>query len=338
MSHSKHLVYPFRTIEYSKKYHQVQKFKDYVGFYCKSCFNPMIYRASITINLQHIDKEETASIFLQPHYELECPKCHHINQYDECLDPNITPMIAELNRKGYATVFCCEGHKVNQDSHSLPYIRFKYNGQKRVIDYVPLVGPWKLDGDYETLIGDDGVEYRQYIGNRFTIRCDNLDMPIRERMAYLRRWVNALPYCFEEEFTPEMMTEDTRNALAYMNSPLAEEDITYDNQDDVEEDDCFTIEKASPTDKLGKRTYSTHNEIKGKEPDVPPIVQKINAIKKPYVNKYNKRGGYNGHSRQPIKTGTYTNNYKPKQEPAPVAVEHRARKSTKRYIQNNDNQ
>ena len=211
MSNNRFSIWPRRTVDYSKPEHFIRKEMPYIGFVCPHCFTPMIFRASITMNLQNVDKNSDAPLSITPQYNIQCTRCDVVTSFDYCLDPNITPVIATLNRKGYETLHSCEGHRVNQQDSSLPYIHFKYPKHKPIVKYIPLQGPWKLDTENEY---------------EFIIKCDDLSVPIRERMAYLRRWANALPYCFEDEFKEWMFTKETREALAYkeLNTPLREDE------------------------------------------------------------------------------------------------------------------
>ena len=301
----KYTMYPRRTVDFSNPYHFVRKEKDYIGFYCNSCFNPMVFRASVTMNIQNVDKDATSHISMTPCYNVQCPVCGNLMQFKDCLDPNITPMIAELNRKGYETIESCEGHRVNQDDVSLPYISFKYPEQKNVIKYIPLQGPWYLDDNNDA----------------FIIRCKDVSIPIRERMAYLRRWVNALPYCFEEAFSEEMFTIDTKEAIAYkqLNRPLDPEDITVGDEFDIKDDDSTVVN--DPNRNTGKRTYSSKEEIKHRnDPDWEPSNKLTNT--KPHKQFNYSKPRYNNHGKSTKakqqhtdphakgKVSTYTNKQK----------------------------
>ena len=283
-------MYPTRKINYSKSNHPIIKYKDYMGVFCPVCFNPIVMRTSITLNMQHVDKDEEAEIRVTQQYMIECPKCHTKNVYSKLDGPNITPMLAELNRKGYETVGSCEGHRLNQKDAELPYIKFKYPRQRDVIKYIPLQGPWFLD---ET-------DFPEFI-----IRCPDVSVPIRERMAHLRRWVNALPYCFEEEFSQDMFTEETQQALAYkaLNTPLAPEDITSKEELEAfydEDDDTRTVTDEHQAH--GKKMYSSKEEIKHRnDPDWEPEQKHLNPNKIPRQPSYGSRG-----------YGGYTTTYNPK--------------------------
>ena len=279
---AKYVLYPRRTIDYCKPYHFIRKEKDYGGFFCPHCFNPMVFRLSVTMNIQNIDKDAEYYISMTPQYNIQCTKCKELLHFDYVLDPNITPILAELNRKGYETVESCEGHRVNQQDVSLPYITFKYPGQRNVVKYIALQGPWYLDENED----------------KFIIRCKDMSVPIRERMAYLRKWVNALPYCFEENFTEDLFTEETQASIAYqlLNAPLLPEDITSREEAIAFDEDTDAIVMTDENQNTGKKTYSSKDEIKHRnDPDYePPRREFFNPNKAPKQPSYGHGGyGYN---------------------------------------------
>ena len=206
MSVYKHIMYPFRRISYSKQNQVIEKAKAYYGFYCKECYRHVILKGNITINLSSIENPSDNLVDFYGAFVFECPECHKINIWtDWPLDPNIAPMIATLNRKGYITTESCEGHNFNRvDDLAFPYIEFMYPGQAKVLKYIPLQGPWKLNTEEP---------------DRFLIYCPDNSVGLRERMAHLRFWVNYLPPCYKEEFTIDDLTEDQLIRLKRANMP-----------------------------------------------------------------------------------------------------------------------
>lgn len=191
---AKHVMYPYRRVHYSSKSSQCDKWKDYVGVMCDTCYRGMRLRASMTLNIRHItdpevlgitknsldafEHEMDCPIAVEPTIKFTCPNCGAINKTSTILGPNITPILSILNQKGFITVGSDEGHRVNQDTHAMPYVKFKHPGLRKVVESVPLTSPWHLDDS---------------ANNEFIIRCDNLSIPIKERMAALRKWAEDLP-------------------------------------------------------------------------------------------------------------------------------------------------
>lgn len=218
MSCEKHPVYNVHQIEFCNSIKQVMKFKSFIGFFCTTCFKPIIMKASLKSYIEPIEKYDESNLWVNHSFNFKCPKCHSDNYWEGYLDPNITPMIAELNRKGYITKFCCEGHLTNdnEDEISCPYIMFKYPKQKRVVDVVPLIHPWRLQTIDRQLSRD-----MPNFTNTFRIgTIDDCKTPIRERMAALRKWVDLLPYCYDEEFNISSLSMETLEALKYQRAMI----------------------------------------------------------------------------------------------------------------------
>ena len=183
MANSSIPMYPFKRLDYSKPWHQITKAQDYLGIICPECYFPMIYRAHVQLNIQHVDKLETAPVKLKEIYEITCVGCGHQFTWEgQLFDPNITPILSILNKKGWETIESCEGNKLydKPDSNVVldAYIRFKHPRQKAILERIPLPWKWELDSSWP----DD-----------FIIRCTSVGTTIRERMSYLRRWAKALP-------------------------------------------------------------------------------------------------------------------------------------------------
>ena len=114
-------LYPYTTADiviYQNQ--QLSIRKHWFGFFCTNCFKPHIVQMSydFTSTLDDIEDEiPSPSVQFVPKFYYQCPICKHHNEWEGFLDPNITPMLAELNRKGYETQFSCEGHSVNESSY-----------------------------------------------------------------------------------------------------------------------------------------------------------------------------------------------------------------------------
>lgn len=214
MANSSIPMYPFKRLNYSKPWHQIVKAQDYLGVLCPECFHPIVYRAHVQLNIQHIDKMETSSVELIESYKITCPDCGNVFIWEGMLmDPNIAPILSILNKKGWFTIESCEGNKLydkpENDLTLDAYIWFKHPKQKAILDHIPLQGKWYLDQDHP----DD-----------FIIRCPSAGTTIRERMAWIRRWAKALPEIFDDYVTSEMIDSID---LSVLNEP---------DQDEVLED------------------------------------------------------------------------------------------------------
>lgn len=196
-------IYPFKSKIHNDRIHVDDVSGDYIAFICPDCFNTMVFKANITIRLQNVDKEAFSYVYAEPKYTIQCTKCSAINTYarEEYIDPNIAPIIAELNRKGFVTKFSCEGHEESTPDleiydkfyldKCLPYIWFKYAEQRHVLQDYPLVKPWYVDEDD---------------GDVFCIRVNKEDYAnysLEDRLITLKQWVDNLPYCFNKVYTPK---------------------------------------------------------------------------------------------------------------------------------------
>ena len=231
-------IYPFNSDDIVVKQKDIVSIrKDWFGFFCKVCYHPHIVKMNYVFSAKIDDMDfatnmPTTSVIFIPHFEYTCPKCHHEVEWENFLDPNITPMLAELNRKGYETEFSCEGHIVVQNDYdvdekrwlaplsdeplySCPYIYFKNPDLKEVCHYVPLLGHWHLDAG-------EGFE------NDFCISVDEQYRNKAENMAYLKRWVDCLPYLEIREFYPDMITRPIEEKIEMAKAPLTEDEKTID--------------------------------------------------------------------------------------------------------------
>ena len=186
------------------------------GAVCMKCFKPMVFQRYYlsSVCLINSKKRSPESIWDHPNYQVQCPECG--NKIKFTIDVNIAPMIAELNRKGYNTVYCCEGHYVDMrqdkdigkfiDTPNEPeyasnlacssYIAFKKFSLHKILSVVPLPGQWKaeIDNSYiEDYIPEDGEIIKIKYPSKFTIRYERGYTTIRARMRLLRFWVDALP-------------------------------------------------------------------------------------------------------------------------------------------------
>lgn len=151
------------------------------GFVCPECHSGVVSK----IKLVHERRvNDTVGIKIKVHYNVRCPGCGSVyTWYDDPLDPNITPYIAQLNGKGYETIFSCEGHKGNHQA----YIMFRGNLDRiaKVLETYPLPYPWYSE------MNDVFDVPLCCIVKRLVIRCD--DPSLKVRMESLGRWTDMLP-------------------------------------------------------------------------------------------------------------------------------------------------
>lgn len=137
------------TIETSSRTHSKNKYLKYGhhGLMCPECY--MIYEVIIGENinskctLHHKYKGDIIDIDILPRVDFltVCKYCKTDVKLIE-VDYNIAYSISLLNRKGYLTTFCCEGHKSSYE-YSDGYISFKDNSILEYIDYLP--DSWYID-------------------------------------------------------------------------------------------------------------------------------------------------------------------------------------------------
>lgn len=121
-------------------------FKEKGGFHqshyiCPTCFRHIQISTSVeSINIKvdpisiGDDGEDINMVISGPNYNIMCEKCGDI-MFD--CDEKLVGSIIQMNKKGYTTQFCCEGHHIYRDQYNHlgpnetcigPYVKF----------YVPL--------------------------------------------------------------------------------------------------------------------------------------------------------------------------------------------------------
>ena len=164
-----------------------------IGFFCHHCFTPIIRTIKKEDLIEHrriFDEGLSISI----HYSVVCPKCMYSSNWEEYLDPNITPALALLNCKGYKTYCSCEGHGNRGDA----YILFE-NDALSTLHIDMRMNPWYIEqnANYITVGYPDDKKV-----NAFCIRCD-IKYPLQYRMSALNKWVDSLP--FYKDISMELM-------------------------------------------------------------------------------------------------------------------------------------
>ena len=167
------------TINNSKiRSRRIQHLFGTAAIICEECYKPIFIKCNITKQVYILDESLTnkGEIHLINNFNVHCPFCGHNFIYEgDPIDPNIAYSIAELNRKGYKTLFSCEGH-INNTIFKDAYIYFydKYQMIKTIISY-PLPKTWNTSS---------GI-------NRFIIRSKCIKLS--KRIKDLELWVESLP-------------------------------------------------------------------------------------------------------------------------------------------------
>ena len=184
------------------------KYEGYMGFFCPHCYKTFIVKSNASVDINHTNKNNKTEIVMYPIFSINCANCGWNFRIMEWLDPNITPIIALLNKKGYITKFSCEGHveyfyneqlQEYYKSYSRGYIYFQNPVQKNVLREHPLPEPWYLDESPEIVEADpDTKEIVQITVNLrelFVIRCKpEYDYKsIKSRLEPLMKWAESLP-------------------------------------------------------------------------------------------------------------------------------------------------
>ena len=111
-------------------YEVEKRMKEYIM--CKNCFHmePIKIRVNNKIRLDR--RNERVEVSNKTYCYYECPECGNHAVGIE-LDFHIAPIIQVLNKKGYYTLFCCEGHSIYDGG----YIYFEDDFAMRYIVYLP---------------------------------------------------------------------------------------------------------------------------------------------------------------------------------------------------------
>lgn len=146
-----------------------------IAIMCPNCYSNTKHMISVesTVSVVSNTKCTQVSPCINPRYIIhECKTCSCEDIVGIELDPNIADTISILNKKGYYTNYCCEGHNRMQ----APYIYFSDLAILDVLHTLPLT--WYIDYD----------ELSRY--NRLIIRADwwNREEALFEILA----WANEL--------------------------------------------------------------------------------------------------------------------------------------------------
>jgi hypothetical protein len=148
-----------RKVEIGNHYKYVSQ-DGYVYLMCPECGHMtkcIISSSTIIDSKSSISKQD---MLIDTTFSGECKKCSAYVTFDE-IDANIAKTIKILNRKGYRTEYCCEGH-IESDAYdgrvgfAPPYIFFSHYEYTKVLKLYPLPETWVLciTEDKEFIIRD----------------------------------------------------------------------------------------------------------------------------------------------------------------------------------------
>lgn len=170
---------------------QVEKINNKIKLMCHHCFTVHDTNVSIQRNIcvqSDIKQPIVAGVFSKYQYNGVCPNCGKASILIE-LDYNIGDIISTLNKKGYRTNFCCEGHGINDNG----YISFRdVDANKNILEYAKLLpDEFYIDIENYSLSADWYRQYGEKCENRYIIRWDygNQAYMLKE----LQEWADALP-------------------------------------------------------------------------------------------------------------------------------------------------
>ena len=147
-----------------------------IAYMCPHCYN-IIYMNGKTYS--SISSSNIDDFYLNINLTFMCPFCENRVAGIE-LDPNIADDIGILNKKGYITKYCCEGHISDHQYISAPYIYFN-NTHDDIAKNLPKT--WYVDND-----GYDGFVIRADINNSKKKILEDLHKMVEElpEVSYLR--------------------------------------------------------------------------------------------------------------------------------------------------------
>ena len=150
--------------------HIHEKIKGHISCMCPKCFN--VYDIKINYELYTLSKTDD-HICISLKVNGICKEC---NTYTNMiiLDGNIAKTISILNKKGYTTRFCCEGHKEYTDC----YIYFS-NNVYQYIEKMNIPDSWYIDEE-------------DYHNNMCIIRSKE-NIGINKRINDIENWAENLP-------------------------------------------------------------------------------------------------------------------------------------------------
>lgn len=150
-----------------------EKYKGKLGLMCPLCYNISIIKIDKKMKIKY--NKNNNNIRLISFFDGDCKGCKQHVIYTK-IDGNIAKTIKTLNKKGYYTDFCCEGHKGHNSCNA--YINFaNSDGYKNIKSILP--DSWYID--IEDLRED----------NRLIIRAKK-NIPLKKRIKDIQHMAKNL--------------------------------------------------------------------------------------------------------------------------------------------------
>ena len=170
-------AYNLKTKGKTKIYHF--KYKGKMVLMCPKCFSTYIIEVDRKIYANY-SIEKGNRIFPCSNFIGLCKKCGLYGEFIE-IDGNIGKTIEILNKKGYYTKFCCEGHKKNKKEYTdlQSYIYFSNN-----LEYMNVIKEYLPKSWY--------IDYDDMRENRLSIRSKK-DISLKQRIKDIQKMAKELP-------------------------------------------------------------------------------------------------------------------------------------------------
>jgi len=152
-----------------------------IGLMCPHCYNYIIRTVNFNCSISILNEVPTEKcdpeLRVVNDFRYQLRKCKFCDEWDVDLIPidvNIVEPISILNKKGYMTKFCCEGHG---DKSTNAYILFEDDFIIKFFNTLPIT--WYYDIDFAKNFGQT------------CIRCDTINYV--EGLMDIKEWVDSLP-------------------------------------------------------------------------------------------------------------------------------------------------